>query len=301
MIIDTITIHNYRSIYHATVHLAPFTLLIGANGTGKSNFLRVLSDIGVGQVRGERHINFPHETPTVEYQLTNDIKINLGSSNSRREPSLIRKSSIYHINPGLIGQPEKLISNPLVGEAGQGAVQVLDYLKTGDREDIFNVIENHMKKYIPEIEKLSFIPGRETKRLQIREKHISKPIPLSELSEGTRLVLTILTILYQENAPRVIGLEELDRGLHPRLFQQIIELLFDLTSTGQFQVVATTHNPYLVDHFVDHEDAVIITEKEEGQTKFTPLSELMQKFDGEQQPLGSLWYSGLVGGVPTGH
>ena len=301
MIINTITIQNYRSIYRATVHLAPFTLLIGANGAGKSNFLRVLKDIGVGKISQQPHINFPNETPSVKYDLKDGSEFDLRTLDKSDQNSLYGKTCTYQINPELIGRSEPLISNPNVRNTGGGGVQVLDSLKTGDREDLFNTIEDYLKQYIPEVEKLSFIPGQETKRLQVREKHISKPIPISELSEGTRLVLTILTIVFQENAPRVIGIEELDRSLHPRLFQQIIDLLFDLTSTRQFQVIATTHNPYLLDHFVDHEDAVIITEKEEGQTKFTPLSEMMQKFDGEQQPLGSLWYSGLVGGVPTRH
>lgn len=301
MVIETITIQNYRSISHATVNLAPFTLLIGANGTGKSNFLHVLRDIGLDQVRGEPHINFPNAERSIRYSLTDGSYVNLGPSHCRvKGQSLYRKTFIYEIEPRRIGQPEALVSDPVVGYAGEGAVQVLDALKTGDREDLFDMIESRLKKYIPEIEKLSFIPGKDQKQLQVRERHISKPIPLSELSDGTRLVLTILTILYQENAPIVIGIEELDRSLHPRLFQQMVELLFDLTSTGKFQVIATTHNPYLVDHFINHEDAAIITEKENGQTKFTSLSEMTQKFEGEQQPLGSLWYSGLIGGVPAG-
>ncbi|MCB0063745.1 MAG: AAA family ATPase, partial [Caldilineaceae bacterium] len=44
--ITSIHIQNYRSIVDATAKLAPFTLLIGANGTGKSNFLQLLESIG---------------------------------------------------------------------------------------------------------------------------------------------------------------------------------------------------------------------------------------------------------------
>ena len=41
---------------------------------------------------------------------------------------------------------------------------MLDSLKTGDREDLFNTIEATLKQYIPEIEKLSFIPGQTVKQ-----------------------------------------------------------------------------------------------------------------------------------------
>ncbi len=128
---------------------------------------------------------------------------------------------VYAIDPESAGKAEGIVKNPQVLEDGAGVVQVLDALKTGDREDLFNTIEARLQAFIPEIDKLSFIPGSDKKQLQVREKHIDTPIPVSELSDGTRLVLTILTLIYQENPPSVIGLEEIDRSLHPRLFEQV--------------------------------------------------------------------------------
>ncbi|MCB0188155.1 MAG: ATP-binding protein, partial [Caldilineaceae bacterium] len=163
----------------------------------------------------------------------------------------------------------------------------------------FITIEDTFKRYIPEVEKLSFVPGSNAKQLQVREKFIDKPILLQDLSEGTRLVLTILTIVYQENPPTLIGLEEIDRGLHPRLFQQVIELLSQISREKKIQIIATTHNPYLVDEFKGFEEAVVIVEKINGETKFTTLAEKLEGLMPEEEPLGQLWYSGIVGGVPV--
>lgn len=184
---------------------------------------------------------------------------------------LNRFVSLVSILLGRIGNAELLEPNPSVDEHGNGAVRVLDSLKTGDREDLFDRIEHDFKRYIPEIEKLSFISGQSNKQLQVRERSITKPISVCELSDGTKLVLTILTIIHQENSPSFIGLEEIDRGLHPRLFQQIIELLFQITEEKDIQIVATTHNPYLVDEFHGREEAVVIVEKENGEMTFTTL------------------------------
>ena len=182
-----------------------------------------------------------------------------------------------------------------------GVVRVLDSLKTGDREDLFSTIEGLFKQHIPEIEKLSFVPGKETKMLQVREKHLPEPTLVSLLSEGTQLALMLITLLYQERKPSLVCIEDIDRGLHPRLFQKIVELCFDLSKgEGGVQIIATTHNPYLVDEFQDHESAVVIVEKENGQTKFSTLAEKLTDTDTEEIPLGSLWYSGFVGGVPQG-
>ena len=167
-------------------------------------------------------------------------------------------------------------------------MQVLDALKTGDREDLFNLIEKTFKRQIPSIEKLSFVPGQANKSLQVRERHLPNAIPMNVLSEGTRLALMITAILYQENKPSLVCIEDIDRGLHPRLFQQIVELCFDLSEKDDgVQIIATTHNPYLVDQFEDRESAVLIVEKEDGQTTFTTL---VEKIGDSELPLGSLWY-----------
>lgn len=299
--ITSIHIQNYRSIVDATINLAPFTLLIGANGTGKSNFLQLFEDFNSHSGAFEKHYNHVNIPQKITITYANDKKRTVITSDNIRHtlsPDQ-RRVRVFRINPENIGKAETLGPNPTVESDGSGAVKVLDALKTGNREDLFVTIEETFKRYIPEIEKLSFVPGSNTKQLQVREKSIDKPILLQNLSEGTRLVLTILTIIYQENPPTLIGLEEIDRGLHPRLFQQIIELLSRISEEKQIQIIATTHNPYLVDEFKNYEDAVVIVEKVNGETTFTTLAEKLEGLTPDEEPLGQLWYSGLVGGVPV--
>ncbi len=307
-----VTIQNYRSIWKASVPLAPFTLLIGANGTGKSNFLSVLRKVSqrASQQHGsfpksvviqvEKHFNHLQDQQTCLFK--NDKGQEVVIEHEHKVPQVLpelKSVRVYAIDPRNAGRSESLIKNPEVREDGSGVVQVLDALKTGDREDLFDTIEAKLKTYIPEIEKLSFIPGTDKKQLQVREKNIDKPIPVSELSDGTRIVLTILTIIYQEHPPSIICLEEIDRGLHPRLYEQVVQLCFDLSRQEEGpQIIATTHNPYLVDQFKDHESAVIVVEKENAETTFTTLAEKLEHLEPGEEPLGSLWYSGFVGGVP---
>ncbi|MCP4109810.1 MAG: ATP-binding protein [Desulfobacteraceae bacterium] len=314
--ITEVKIKNYKSILDASIPLSPFTLLIGANGTGKSNFLQLLKDIpNYRETRFPRHVNYLSLAQQFDFIINNketfittfdsiqkEIVIYCGDVIYVGIPDRIpemKNVSIFSLNPLNAGQSENLVTNPVVHEDGSGVVQVLDSLKTGDREDLFNTIESTLKQYIPEIEKLSFITGKSEKQLQVREKHISQPIPVSELSEGTRLTLIILTILFQERPPSLICIEEINRGLHPRLFGQIVQLCSDMANKENMpQIIATTHNPYLVDHFKDNESAVVIVEKENGQTTFTTLEERLRHLEPDEEPLGALWYSGIVGGVP---
>jgi predicted ATPase len=305
-LLTRVDIQNYRSIYKASVPLSPFTLLIGANGTGKSNFIQLLRDTSkTGIIVGQPFPKSKHYAFDSEDQLI-VIYNDKGQASYPKEGSCITFRAaeledvrIFSLNPQNAGFQEPLITLPTVQEDGSGIVQVLDSLKAGDREDLFNLIEKTFKQHIPEVEKLSFIPLQNAKQLQVRERYLPTPSPMSQLSEGMQLALILITILYQERKPSLVCIEDIDRGLHPRLFQSIIQLCFDVSERENgVQIIATTHNPYLVDEFKDREEAVIIVEKEDGQTKFTTLAERMEKLGPNEEPLGSLWYSGFVGGVP---
>lgn len=205
----------------------------------------------------------------------------------------------YVLTPSNAAKQEASSFDPVVFSNGEGTVRVLDSLKTGDREDLFDTIQSQLTEYIPTIEKLSFKPLNGGKMLQVREAHINDPVPVSALSEGTQLVIMLLTILHQENRPDIICIEDIDRGIHPRLLQRIIELCFDMTSGPNApQIIATTHNPYVLDLFKDREDAVIIVEKKDGATTLASLESRMEDLDDGDMPLGELWFSGAVGGVP---
>jgi predicted ATPase len=297
--ITEIEIKNCISIVNASIILAPFTLLIGANASGKTNFLHIFKPGMVPNI--EKHINYKD----LEQRITfvNDAEITYSIPDDVRKSEKLEELSdvkVFSLDPSRVGLQEGITSNPTVQEDGRGVVQVLDALKTGDREDLFRRIEQSISQYIPEIEKLSFVLGQNQKSLQVREKGLNEPIPVSKLSEGTKFVIAFLTIIYQENPPTIICIEEIDRGLHPRLFEKIVQVCYNIAHQEHMpQIIATTHNPYIVDHFKDNENAVILVEKDNGETSFTSLAEKITHLNIEEEdPLGHLWFSGFVGGVP---
>ena len=301
--LERLHIKNYRSIADAVVELQPFTLLVGANGSGKSNLLGLLQELsaaGPGKVPAlAKHFNHSDESWSVEATEGGATTV-LREAYGLTKLEALRSVRVFSIDPRAIGRAETLDTNPEVQPDGQGAIRVLDSLKTGDREDLFRKIEAALGSFIPELEKLSFVPGQSVKSLQVRDRHISTPVPVSALSEGTRLVLTILAIVYQERKPSIICFEDLDRGIHPRLFGQVVELCRSLArGPDAVQIIATTHNPYLVDEFAGDEDSVVVVEKKDSNTSFTKLSDKLHGLDGLDESLGGKWYSGLVGGVPA--
>jgi len=279
--ITHIRIQNYCSFVEAEVDLRPFSLVIGANGSGKTNLLRFVQLLssdrlthsantlhrdGVFTIQGEwePHVN---STSAVKQCLLSVAEADdiapPPASDFEAKIRTIRESMvvipiaalnlpIFNLVPDKISQVEAAVPEASVKGDGSGTAQVLDALKNGDLEDLFDRIEDNFRRYVPEVEKLSLRTVQQgMKQIQVREQGLKTPLPATELSEGTRLILCILTIVHQENPPPVILLEDIDRGMHPRIFESVVPLLRDIAERHQINIIATTHNPYLVDCFQD--------------------------------------------------
>ena len=314
--ITRIHIQNYRSFVDAEVKLRPFSLVIGANGSGKSNLLRSMMDADDAFLalykrdergfRFDKHSNHSNEPSIVTCNVTGEERTFTMRDDDLRASSNFRlgEAVIYNLSVGAVSRSEAVTQNPKVYATGAGTAQVLEALKNGDREDLFQRIEECFRRFVPEVEKLSLRTVEEGKKqIQVRERGLKEPLPATELSEGTRLILCILTIIHQEKPPPVILLEDIDRGMHPRIFEQVVPLMRDIAEKHDINIIATTHNPYLVDCFQDDKEAVIIVEKKDGASTLSTLASRLEgldydKIDPDDMPLGNLWYSGFVGGVP---
>jgi len=313
--IKKVQIKNYRSLYEVEATLSPFTLILGANGAGKSNFLGSFSELSTISIRREPEQvgievgHFNHTEEPVLMQCTFDdgeeAEFRMVDPQERhrdyQSTHLLQQdyTRLFRFDPQNAGATELIKADSRVGPEGQGVVNVLDQLKTGDREDLFEQLEQFLKKQIPEVEKLSTVVVQNKKRLQIREKHIATPIPVASASEGTQLLILVLAVVFQEDPPKLICLEDIDRGMHPRLYQRLVEMLKDLTRERDIQIIASTHNPYLLDQFAGDEESVLIIEKENGKSTITSLADRLEEGDTEEAALGELWYSGFLGGVPA--
>ncbi len=295
----------------AATPLRPFTLVLGANGSGKSNFLKFFQMASQGgdlSAHWTRHISNPKEKPYAEFRFSDGRQAQIGMPPGQLTynsdvPWAGKTLSIFNPSPDRIAATEKPTLRPEVKGDGSGTCQVLDALKTGDREDLFIKIEEMFRTYVPEVEKLSLATLDGGKQIQVREKGLRRPLAASELSEGTRLILCLLTILHQDKPPPLVLLEDIDRGLHPRLFEYVAPLIGRIAGDHDINIIATTHNPYLVDYFREDKAAVVLVEKENGESRLIPLPDRLKETtysdaDAEDMPLGQLWFSGLIGGTP---
>ena len=70
-------------------------------------------------------------------------------------------------------------------------------------------------------------------------------------SDGTLRFLAMLAALLGPNRPRLYHFEEIDNGIHPSRLHLLIELIEQQTSSGDIQVITTTHSPQLLSMLSD--------------------------------------------------
>ncbi len=222
--------------------------------------------------------------------------------------ALIRRLSrmqIFSLQSELLKLPAPIDDTLALDESGSNLAAVLDALDDADR-DRFNRLQKDLIRWMPEFDQIAFDRVQSKKSLALRLRGSKKKVSAADLSDGTLLTLALLTITYYPDPPVLIGLEEPDRGLHPRLLRDVKDALYRLAYPENFgesrppvQVIVTTHSPYMIDLFKDHPEHVVIANKEGGVATFMRLTDIKNWQDilGDAA-LGEAWYTGVFGGVP---
>jgi predicted ATPase len=115
-------------------------------------------------------------------------------------------------------------------------------------------------------------------------------IPARMSGEGTVLVLGLLTVLMGPASPKLILLDDLDHGLHPKAQRDlIVQLRKIMEQNPELQIVASTHSPYLLEE-VKAEEVRLTTLQADGSVACARLDEHpeFEKWKDEMTP-GEFW------------
>lgn len=95
-------------------------------------------------------------------------------------------------------------------------------------------------------------------------------LPLSDESEGFRRFFAHLLAIYQDSSKQLLVFEEPENGIYPGALQLLADELKAAPSSKRGQVLLTTHNPGLLNHF-DVESLRVVTLKD-GATQIGKVS-----------------------------
>ena len=277
--IESIEFTNFKALRKTTLALAPFTLLLGPNGSGKTSVLQALGGIaasaaarvGVQRQGGiawgsMRSVTAPDPNAVVEIKLRLRLKkllvvgtfqwpptgqaivqFNHEDGTALKPPDAapvqqwLGRMQIFTLDFSAIAQPVAVTPGVSLQPNGAGLAAVLDDLRDNHPERWTSLL-TEMCAWLPEYDYIQFDkPQPGSKSIKLRTKKGGHQIPARELSQGTLVALALLTLAYLPDPPSLVGLEEIDRGLHPRLLRRLQDALYRLSYPEKLRGDAPAH------------------------------------------------------------
>ncbi|WP_020601081.1 AAA family ATPase [Spirosoma panaciterrae] len=255
-------------------------------------------------------------------QRSNGTKLHYNPEDLKQR---LRPIIIYKPDPNKLIQPGHVATGEeIVNSDASNLVGFLDrMLGNKYRKSVFNKIETDLYTCVPEFDEISLddvsvteelrkqFGDKSLKRIGLTNSKLGVTYWADELSEGTLYFLALLCIINQPNPPKLLLLEEPEKGIHPRRIEEVINFIFGLADDKGIQVIMTTHSPAVVDMFKDMPESVFIFDKdEEGATHVKNLQlDIIEPETAESKKagfdppqylngLGEAWKVGFIGGVP---
>jgi predicted ATPase len=252
------------------------------------------SDIKYFEVHKTRLVRPTWEHNPLETSLSQVPKMFQEPEDFRRK---LASSTFYHVlnveprSPVRLPQPMRPASLP--GKDGEDLVSCLFYLREADR-DRFEAIEDSLRAAFPAFERLDFPPvAAGTLAMTWRDKNLSKPLYMHQLSEGMLRFLWLATLLGSPGLTALTLLDEPEVSLHPELLSLLAGLMRE--AANRTQLVVATHSDRLV-RFLKPEEVVVIDSADDGMAQFTWADRMDLEEWLSEYTLDQIWRLGRMGG-----
>ncbi len=174
---------------------------------------------------------------------------------------------------------------------GDNLPNVIQYLREQHPDRLERML-TVLSKRVPRLERVEadIMPdGRLL--LQIKDAPFDKPVMARFASDGTLKMLAYLVVLYDPLPPQLVGIEEPENQLHPRLLDGLAEEC--RVASQATQLLITTHSPYFVNGLKPSETWIMYRDQD-GYTKAEQAAAIkgIREFVDEGELLGYLWMQG---------
>ena len=326
--IASIDFTNFKILRSARIELGPFNLIIGPNGSGKTSVLLALQRLRQFAARppvygkppanrrgecGALHFRFAAPFADIEACLECEpdgsgraLYVEGTGELPPRWAKLVARLTtlrVVALDQAALARPSPAGAPILLGDDGTNLPAALHRLQREEPETHMR-IESEFRRILPEYRSVGVeVSSDGTRKLVAEIEGESRRLGADELSQGTLVLLGLLVLTQVRPLPAILCLEEIDRGIHPRLLREIRDLLYRMSypedGAEPAQILTTTHSPYLLDLFREQLEEVIIAQKRGSEATFERLSDRADLREAiGNASLGDLWYSGILGGVP---
>ncbi|MBX9732871.1 MAG: AAA family ATPase [Chitinophagaceae bacterium] len=170
-----------------------------------------------------------------------------------------------YLNAHEMGKPvmqNRLTKNIRLDYDGRNIAEYILWIRSQGQEYLDSLVQKmifvlpYIKQIQPNIQETF---NREVELLLHEAHDSSKPLPGWLLSSGTLRILALLSVFDTPQKASVLFVDEIENGLDPRTIGLLLNEIRNETTSGEMQIVITTHSPYLLDMLPI--ESIIVTEK----------------------------------------
>jgi predicted ATPase len=125
-----------------------------------------------------------------------------------------------------------------------------------------------------------------------------RAIRAQQCSDGAILFLGLLALIHSPEPPKLLLIEEPEKGVYPKRLEEVIRLIRRLleapSGRAAPQIIMTTHSPYLLSSFQPDEVTLMVRRGGNGPVQARPLRDapnIEQRLGQGDFYLGELWYN----------
>lgn len=181
-----------------------------------------------------------------------------------------------------------------LSKTGDNLANVIQFLSERHADQLERIMQV-LRSRIPRLERVDATPMQDGRLLlQVKDAPFEMPVLAKFASDGTMKMLSYLTVLYDPNPPRFVGIEEPENFLHPRLLPELGEEC--RLASDRTQLLVTTHSPFFL-NTCNPEEVRILYRDEQGYTQARTASQIagINEFIKAGASLGHLWMEGQFG------
>jgi predicted ATPase len=176
---------------------------------------------------------------------------------------------------------------------GDNLPNVIQYLQEQHPERLKRILAT-LTRRVPRLERVDsqlLADGRLL--LQIKDAPFEQPVLAKFASDGTLKMLAYLAVLYDPEPSPLIGIEEPENQLHPRLLPELAEEC--RIAAARSQLMVTTHSPFFVNG-LRPEEVWVLYRDERGYTQARRAADMagVKDFMAQSALLGHLWAEGYL-------
>ena len=116
-------------------------------------------------------------------------------------------------------------------------------------------------------------------------------------NEGFLYLLFYLTLIISDETPSFFAIDNIDSAFNPKMCREVTKHMIQLARKHHKQIIATTHNPAVLDGLNLYEDGIVLNVVRRTIDGDTRVSRVKPKEE-LNIPLSEAWMKGYIGGLP---